>query len=76
MLKYYIKFALRNFRNNNVIFIGSILTLSLASLCISLLYSYVPDQLNMDGFHKNKDNIYVITKRLQPRVCQRFSTLI
>lgn len=63
MLKYYIKFALRNFRNNNVIFIGSILTLSLAALCISLLYSYVPDQLNMDGFHKNKDNIYVITKK-------------
>lgn len=67
MLKHYIKFAFRNFRNNKIIFGGSLLTLSLGALCISLLYSYVPDQLNMDGFHKNKDNIYAITKKSSAR---------
>lgn len=67
MLKYYFKFALRNFRNNKIIFGGSLLTLSLGALCISLLYSYVPDQLNMDGFHKNKDNIYAITIKSSPK---------
>ena len=61
MLKHYIKFAFRNFKSNRIIFGGSLLTLCLGALCISLLYSYVPDQLNMDDFHERQKDIYAIT---------------
>ncbi len=67
MLKHYIKFAYRNFKVNKIIFFGSLLTLSLGTLCIALLYSYVPDQLNMDGFHKSKDNIYLTAIKYNPQ---------
>lgn len=67
MLKHYIKFAFRNFKANKIIFGGSLLTLCLGALCISLLYSYVPDQLNMDGFHKRQKDIYAITIKRTPQ---------
>lgn len=67
MLKHYFKFAIRNFGSNRTIFAGSLLTLCLGALCISLLYSYVPDQMNMDGFHKRQKDIYAITIKRTPQ---------
>ncbi|MDO5970832.1 ABC transporter permease [Flavivirga aquimarina] len=64
MLKHYIKFALRNFRSNKVIFAGSLVTLCLGALCISLLFSYVHNELTMNNFHKN--NIYTVIIRDSP----------
>jgi putative ABC transport system permease protein len=66
MLRNYIKFALRNFRSNKVIFFGSILTLSLGALCISLLFSYVDNETSMDDFHKKKKNIYMMVSQDSP----------
>lgn len=66
MLKHYIKFAFRNFRSNKVVFAGSLATLCLGALCISLLFSYVHNELTMDSFHKNKHDIYMMTIQLSP----------
>src|SRR5690606_35464747 len=66
MLKHYIKFAIRNFRSNKTIFAGSLATLCLGALCISLLFSYVYNELTMDDFHENVDDIYMITMKNSP----------
>lgn len=75
MLKHYIKFAIRNFRSNKIIFGGSLLTLCLGTLCISLLFSYVPDQLQMDGFHKRQQHIYTIAIKKSPQSLPRLPGL-
>src|SRR5690606_29759086 len=54
MLKHYIKFAIRNFRSNKTIFVGSLVTLCLGALCISLLYTYIDNELSMNDFSKDK----------------------
>jgi len=67
MLKYYFKFAIRNFRSNKVIFGGSLLTLCLGALCISLLFSYVYNELTMDRNLSQKDNIYLPVIKVNPQ---------
>lgn len=67
MLKHYIKFAFRNFRSNKVIFIGSLATLCLGALCISLLFSYVYNELTMDDFHKREKDIYTVVMKQSPK---------
>ncbi|MBJ6368550.1 ABC transporter permease [Snuella sedimenti] len=57
MLKHYIKFAIRNFRANKVIFVGSLATLCLGALCISMLYTYMDNELSMDEFHSEAKEI-------------------
>ena len=59
MLKHYIKFAFKNFKSNKVIFLGSLATLCLGALCISLLFTYVYNELTKDDFHNNKKRIYL-----------------
>ena len=66
MLKHYIKFAIRNFFSNKVIFAGSLATLCLGALCISLLFSYVHNELTIDDFHKRKKDIYVFMAKDSP----------
>lgn len=63
MLKHYIKIAVRNFRANKVIFTGNIITLCLGTLCISLLFSYVHNELSMDDFHNDEKEIYMVTMK-------------
>ena len=67
MLTHYIKFAIRNFRSNKVIFAGSLATLCLGALCISLLFSYVHNELTMDDFHKDVEDIYMVTMKPSPK---------
>ena len=67
MLKHYIKFAIRNFRSNKVIFAGSLATLCLGALCISLLFSYVHNEITMDDFHKDVEDIYMVTMKTSPK---------
>ncbi|MFI1772747.1 ABC transporter permease [Thalassobellus citreus] len=67
MLKHYIKFAFRNFRSNKVIFAGSLATLCLGALCISLLFSYVHNELTMDDFHKREKDIYMVIMKESPK---------
>src|SRR5690606_18257190 len=66
MLKHYIKFAIRNFRSNKTIFAGSLATLCLGALCISLLFSYVYNELTMDDFHEKESNIYIVETKASP----------
>ncbi|MCK0157519.1 ABC transporter permease [Cellulophaga sp. F20128] len=63
MLNHYIKFAVRNFKANKIIFGGSLATLCLGALCISLLFSYVHNELTMDDFHEKAEDIYMITMK-------------
>lgn len=67
MIKHYIKFAIRNFRANKVIFAGSLLTLCLGALCISLLFSYVHNELTMDNFHKRGRDIFMVIMKTSPK---------
>ncbi|QCX39608.1 FtsX-like permease family protein [Aureibaculum algae] len=66
MVKYYIKLAFRNFKANKVIFGGSLLTLCLGALSISLLFSYIYNELTMNNFLTHKDDIYVVFERNSP----------
>ncbi|MBN2775732.1 MAG: ABC transporter permease, partial [Prolixibacteraceae bacterium] len=66
MLKHYLKTAIRNFRNNKLIFAGSIITVFLCVLCLSLLFTYIHNELTMDDFHKRKKDIYLMTVQQSP----------
>jgi putative ABC transport system permease protein len=67
MLRYFIKLAIRKFQSNRVVFTGSIITVSIGALCISLLFSYVYNELTMDGFHKHEKEIYMIVCQASPK---------
>lgn len=66
MLKHLLKLAIRNFKANKLIFIGSIATVFLGTLCLSLMYSYVHNELTMDDFHKRKNDLYILTIKTVP----------
>jgi putative ABC transport system permease protein len=66
MLLYFIKLAFRKFESNWLIFAGSIVTVSIGALCISLLFSYVHNELTMDEFHKRVNDIYMMTVKASP----------
>ena len=66
MLKHYLKYAIRNFRSNRLIFFGSIASVFLSALCISLLFIYVNNELSMNTFHKRANDIYMLTIQQSP----------
>ena len=66
MLKHFLKLAVRKFQSNRLIFIGSIITVSIGALCISLLFSYVNNELTMNGFHKRAKDIYMMVVQASP----------
>ncbi len=61
MLLHYIKMAIRNFQAGRLIFAGSLITISLGTLCISLLITFVHNELSTDKFHDRSDDIYMTT---------------
>ena len=66
MLKHYIKYALKNFKSNSLVFAGSIATIFLGVLCISFLFTYISNELSMDDFHEREDDIYLMTFKDSP----------
>lgn len=66
MIKHFLKLALRKFKSNRLIFFGSVITVSIGALCISLLFSYVNNELTMNGFHKRVKDIYMIVVQASP----------
>ncbi|MBD0833776.1 ABC transporter permease [Aestuariibaculum sediminum] len=50
-----------------MIFPGSLATLCLGALCISLLFSYVYNELTMDDFQSNKKDICMVTMKRSPK---------
>jgi putative ABC transport system permease protein len=67
MFKHFIKIAFRSFRGNPFIFAGSIVTVFLCALCISLLFTYVHNELTMDNFHQREKDIYLMTVQQSPQ---------
>lgn len=53
--------AIRNFKSGKLIFVGSIVTISLGTLCISLLLTYVHNELSTDKYHERSSDIYMTT---------------
>jgi putative ABC transport system permease protein len=68
MLRNYLKYAIRNFKSNRLIFAGSIVIVFLSTLCITLLYSYLHNELTMDGFHNRVKNIFMFTVKESPEM--------
>lgn len=66
MIKHYIKYAIRNFKSNRLVFAGSIATVFLGALCISLLFAYIHNELSMDDFHHHEKDIYLLTLNDSP----------
>ncbi len=66
MIKYSLKLAIRRIQARWLLFAGGIITVSLGALCISLLFSYVYNEISMNGFHKHRKDIYMMTIRISP----------
>ena len=66
MITYYLKLAFRKFQSNRLLFAGSIITVSIGALCISLLFSYVNNELTTNRFHKRVNDIYMMAFQLSP----------
>ena len=66
MVKHYLKQTFRNFRAAKLIFGGSIITVFLGVLSISLLFTYVYNELSMDNFHHREKDIYMTVIRTSP----------
>jgi|WetSurSiteA1Bulk_404760.scaffolds.fasta_scaffold00109_4 putative ABC transport system permease protein len=66
MIKYFLKLAIRKFQSSWLLFAGSIFTVSTGALCLSLLLSYVENELTMNGFHNREKDIYMMTFQISP----------
>ncbi len=66
MFCYYLKLAIRNFQSKKLISWSGILTISFGALCLSLLTSYIINELTMDNIHKRKKDIYMMVIRNSP----------
>jgi len=66
MIRYYLKLAFRSFKSSKLLFFGSIITVFLGVLSISLLFSYVNNELSMNKFHRHEKDIYMMVIRDSP----------
>jgi ABC-type antimicrobial peptide transport system permease subunit len=63
MIKNYLKVAWRNLFRNKFFSIINISGLALGMACSILIILWVQNELNMDGFHQNGKNIYIVIER-------------
>jgi len=63
MLKNYVKIAIRNTLRNKLFATINVLGLAVGMACFILLALWVRDELSFDKFHKNKDELYMLTIR-------------
>jgi putative ABC transport system permease protein len=66
MLKHYLKQAYRTLKKSRLITIGSILTIFLGAISISMLFTYVYNELSMNNFHHKHKDIYIATIKATP----------
>ena len=66
MLTNYIKFAIRNFRSNKIIFGGSLFTICMGALSVSLLALYIFNEFTRNDFHKREKDIYLTVVKASP----------
>ena len=62
MLRYNLKFAVRNLMGFRQYSIINILGLSVGMTCVILIYLWVQNELSYDRFHQNADSIYRIVQ--------------
>ena len=58
MLRNYIIISLRNIRKHKLYSFINILSLALGLTACMVIYLFISDELNFDGFHENKSEIY------------------
>lgn len=63
MIKTYLKVALRTLQQNKSFSVLNILGLSLGISCSLLIFLWVHDERNVDGFHTHNDRLYVLYER-------------
>jgi len=61
MLKNYLMIALRNIRKNKGYTFINIFGLSVGLACFILIAIWIQDELSYDKFHKEKENLYLLT---------------
>jgi len=61
MLKNYLMIALRNIRKNKGYTFINIFGLSVGLACFILIALWIQDELSYDKFHKEKENLYLLT---------------
>ncbi len=66
MIRHYLKQAIRNFWATKIIVGGSIVTVVLGGLCISLLATYVYNELSMNNFHHREKDIFITIIQASP----------
>lgn len=66
LITYSLKLAIRKFQSNRLLFAGSIVTVCAGALCISLLFSYVNNELTANRFHKQAKDIYMMAFQVSP----------
>ncbi len=67
MVYFYFKQAFRSLVRSRLISLGSLLTIFLGALSISLLFTYVYNELSMDKFHRRHDDIYMMIMQGTPQ---------
>ena len=63
MLKHNIKIAFRNLIVNKIHSSIKIISLSLGVACSILIFLWIRNEKGYDKFHKNLDNIYLVTSK-------------
>jgi len=66
MLKNYFKVAPRIFLRNKLVSSVSLLSLILGAVSFQLIFAWVNNELNVDSFHHQRDDIYLITMKTNP----------
>ncbi len=65
MLSNYLKIAFRNLTRQKGFSFINITGLAIGMACAILILLWVQDELNYDGFHENRDNIYRVAARFE-----------
>ncbi len=75
MLTTYIRFALKDIKKSRLIFVGSMISLIVGTLCFYAIQVWVKNEQSMDRFHHRAEDIYVVTSQRNPLSGPRASTL-
>jgi len=60
MLKHYLILSIRNFRKQKTTFLINLLGLSFGLACVILIYMWIQDEVGMNGYHEQKDQLYQV----------------
>lgn len=75
MLRNYFTVAIRNLRRNTTVSVINIAGLSIGLACCMLIMLYVKDDWSFDRFHRNRDELFRVTKQvLNPNGSLRANT--